>query len=100
MRLVEIKKHLGVLAGHSRKFVQPEGGHGSGEWTVNFRKLIRSLKETELDKFIYQTFGRIGLRISQILRQKGKLDERGIQGLGLMKIKDVKSKLIEMQLAG
>jgi DNA-directed RNA polymerase III subunit RPC3 len=99
-RLIELKRHLGVLAVHSRKFVTQEGGHGSGDWSVPFRKLIKSLKEAELDKIIYQMFGRLGLRISQILRQKGKLEERGIQGMGLMKIKDVKSKLIEMQLAG
>ena len=99
-RMVEVRKHLGLLSEHSRNFIRPLGGRGSGEWTVSFRSLIESLREAELDTIIYQSFGRVGLRIGQILRQKGKLEERRIQGLGLLRAKDVKSTLIEMQLAG
>lgn len=99
-RMIEVRNHLGLLAEHSRKFIRQLGGRGSGEWTVSFRSLLESMREAELDTIIYQTFGRVGLRIAQILRQKGKLEERRIQGLGLLRAKDVKSTLIEMQLAG
>jgi DNA-directed RNA polymerase III subunit RPC3 len=92
-KMVQIKKHLLLLTEHSRRFVRLCGGHGMGEWTVDFQGLVEYLKEIELDTIISQNFGIVGKRIAQILRHKGKLDEKQIQKFGLLKQKDVRTSL-------
>jgi DNA-directed RNA polymerase III subunit RPC3 len=99
-KMVYIKKHLLLLMEHSCHFVRLCGGRGLGEWTVDFSGLVEYLKETEIDTVISQRFGIIGKRIAQILRHKGKLDEKQIQKFGLLKQKDVRTKLVEMQMVG
>lgn len=99
-RITQTNRHLLLLAEHSKSLVVRCGSAGGGEWTVDFAKIVQYLKETQLDTFVLQSFGEKGRRISRILRQKGKLDEKQIQKFGLLKQKDVRTKLIEMQMAG
>lgn len=97
-RQAQILAHLQLLAEH--EFITRLGSSGLGEWTVDFEKLNERMRETHLDNIIEQTFGKIGHRLGRLLRQKGKLDEKHLPGLGLLKQKDVRTKLVEMQMAG
>lgn len=96
----DIKNHLLLLADYSPHFVRKCGSRGLGEWTVDFDELVSYMQETEVDDIIFETFGRLGCRIARILRQKGKLEEKQIQKFGLLKLKDVRTKLVEMQMSG
>jgi DNA-directed RNA polymerase III subunit RPC3 len=96
----DIKNHLLLLADYSPHFVRKCGSRGLGEWTVDFDDLVSYMQETELDDIIFETFGQLGCRIARILRQKGKLEEKQIQKFGLLKLKDVRTKLVEMQMSG
>ena len=58
------------------------------------------MKRKELDTLIEETFGRSGLRLVRILREKGKLDDKTLPNLALMKKADVHVKMTEMELAG
>lgn len=98
-RMYAVRNHLAILEEHARHYVKKSSG-GSGEWTVNFTQVLDSIRDSELDTFIHQSFGPIGKRIAQILRQKGKLEEKQIQKFGLLKLRDVRTKLVEMQMAG
>lgn len=61
---------------------------------------MEGLKQTEVDAVIEQSFGRHGLRLTRILRDKGKLDEKMLPSLALMKKQDVQGKMLAMQMAG
>lgn len=58
------------------------------------------LRQSELDAFIEQSFGRHGLRLTRILREKGKLDEKMLHTAALMRKSDVQGKMLAMQMAG
>lgn len=99
-RLEQVKKHLQVLAEDKHRLLRYHGAQGGGQWTVDFNELINAVRETELDNIIAQKFGKTGLRLTRILRQKGKLEDKQLPNLSLMKQKDIRTKLVEMQMAG
>lgn len=99
-RLDQMRQHLLLLAEGRHRFVRHCGTHGRGQWTVDFGQLMESLREVELDAYIEQSFGRHGLRLTRILREKGKLDEKMLPSAALMKKSDVQGKMLAMQMAG
>ncbi|KAM4060041.1 RNA polymerase III subunit RPC82 domain-containing protein [Hirsutella rhossiliensis] len=99
-RLDQMRQHLLLLAESRHRFVRHCGTNGRGQWTVDFGQLMESLREAELDAYIEQSFGRHGLRLTRILREKGKLDEKMLPSAALMKKSDVQGKMLAMQMAG
>jgi DNA-directed RNA polymerase III subunit RPC3 len=96
-RIDQMRQHLLLLAESKMQFVR----HcGKGQWTVDFEALIQRLREAELDVVIERTSGRHGLRLVRMLRQKGKLDEKTLHSIALLKKSDVQNKMLEMQIAG
>ncbi|OAA51485.1 DNA-directed RNA polymerase III subunit rpc3 [Metarhizium rileyi] len=99
-RLDQMRQHLLLLAESKHRFVRHCGTQGRGQWTVDFDMLMDRLRESELDAYIEQSFGRHGLRLTRILREKGKLDEKMLPSAALMKKGDVQGKMLAMQMAG
>ncbi|PHH74224.1 hypothetical protein CDD80_3225 [Ophiocordyceps camponoti-rufipedis] len=99
-RLDQMRQHLLLLAESKHRFVRYCGTAGRGQWTVDFGQLMERLRESELDAYIEQSFGRHGLRLTRILRDKGKLDEKMLPSTALMKKSDVQGKMLAMQMAG
>ncbi|KAK7415844.1 RNA polymerase III subunit C82 [Neonectria punicea] len=99
-RLNQMRQHLLLLAESKLQFIRHCGTFGRGQWTVDFALLMDRLRETELDAMIEQTHGRHGLRLTRILREKGKLDEKMLPSAALMKKGDVQGKMLAMQMAG
>ncbi|TDZ34736.1 DNA-directed RNA polymerase III subunit RPC3 [Colletotrichum spinosum] len=99
-RLDQLRQHLLLLAESRQGFLRHCGSQGRGQWTVDFKPLIDGLKETEMDAVIEQSFGRHGLRLTRILRDKGKLDEKMLPSTALMKKQDIQGKMLAMQMAG
>lgn len=99
-RLDQMRQHLLLLKESSHRFVRHCGTVGHGQWTVDFGQLMHQLREKELDAVIEQSFGRQGLRLTRILREKGKLDEKMLHTSALMKKGDVQGKMLAMQMAG
>ncbi|KAL2147966.1 hypothetical protein VTI28DRAFT_21 [Corynascus sepedonium] len=92
-----LRQHLLILAESTQRFVR----HcGSNEWTVDFIPVMDSLREAELDSVIERTCGRQGLRLVRILRAKGKLDEKALPNVALMRKPELQQKMLEMQTAG
>ena len=96
----QLRRHLLMLAESQHGFVRLCGTAGRGQWTVDFEPLLSQLRETELDAYIEQSYGRHGLRLTRILRQKGKLDEKMLPSAALMKKSDVQEKMLAMQMGG
>ncbi|KAI1128004.1 RNA polymerase III subunit RPC82 [Nemania abortiva] len=93
----QMRQHLLILAEAKQQFVR----HcGQNEWTVDFGPLIRQLRYAELDTMIEDNFGRHGLRLTRILREKGKLDDKTLPAMALMRKPDVHVKMAEMEMAG
>jgi DNA-directed RNA polymerase III subunit RPC3 len=99
-RLDQMRQHLLLLSESRHRFVRHCGTQGRGQWTVDFDLLMDRLREIELDAYIEQSFGRHGLRLTRILREKGKLDEKMLPSAALMKKSDVQGKMLAMQMAG
>ncbi|TGJ79425.1 hypothetical protein E0Z10_g9337 [Xylaria hypoxylon] len=93
----QMRQHLLILAEAKQQFVR----HcGQNEWTVDFGPLIQQLRYVELDTMIEDNFGRQGLRLTRILREKGKLDDKTLPAMALMRKPDVHVKMAEMEMAG
>lgn len=96
-RVDQMRQHLLLLSESKLQFVR----HcARGQWTVDFEPLIQRLREAELDIVIERTAGRQGLRLVRILREKGKLDEKTLPSIALIKKPDVQNKMLEMKMAG
>lgn len=104
-RLNDIRKHMQLLEDkaprdHATKFVTCISSDSRGEYAVDFKALMDSVRKKEMDATIHQHFGKTGLRLSQIMRQRGKLDEKVLANSALMKTKDARTKLAQMQRLG
>lgn len=99
-RIQQMRQHLLLLAETSQQFLRHCGTRDQGEWTIDFERLMAKLRLRELDTLIEDRFGREGLRLVKILRAKGKLDDKTLPTLALMKKGDVHIKMAEMELAG
>ncbi|KAK3303993.1 RNA polymerase III subunit RPC82-domain-containing protein [Chaetomium strumarium] len=96
-RPTQLRQHLLLLTESTQRFVR----HcGPNEWTVDFPPLMNALREVELDSVIERTSGRQGLRLVRILRAKGKLDEKALPNVALMRKSELQQKMLEMQTAG
>ena len=96
-RPTQLRQHLLLLSESTQRFVR----HcGPNEWTVDFVPLMNALREVELDSVIERTCGRQGLRLVRILRAKGKLDEKALPNVALMRKPELQQKMLEMQTAG
>ncbi|KAI0518476.1 RNA polymerase III subunit RPC82 [Xylaria bambusicola] len=96
-QIYQMRQHLLILAEAKQQFVR-HCGHN--EWTVDFGPLIQQLRYVELDTMIEDNFGRQGLRLTRILREKGKLDDKTLPAMALMRKPDVHVKMAEMEMAG
>ncbi|KAI1278546.1 RNA polymerase III subunit RPC82 [Xylaria sp. FL0933] len=93
----QMRQHLLILAEAKQQFVR----HcGQNEWTVDFGPIVQQLRNVELDTLIEDSFGRQGLRLTRILREKGKLDDKTLPAMALMRKPDVHVKMAEMEMAG
>lgn len=100
LRLTYLKRHLQLLAEDSCQFIRKCGNAGFNEWTVDFEPLVEHLRESELDTILLENFGQGGHRLVRMLRRLGKLEEKALPNLALMKQKDIRTKMAEMQMAG
>lgn len=99
-RIDQMRQHLLLLSEGKTRFLRHCGSQGRGQWTVDFSLLMDKLREGEMDAVIGESHGRHGLRITRILREKGKLDEKTLPLAALMKKSDVQGKMLAMQMAG
>ncbi|KAK0114398.1 RNA polymerase III subunit C82 [Cadophora gregata] len=99
-RMQQVKNHLQLLESDDCRFLRKCGNSGQGEWTVDFERIMEHVQQSELDTMLLENFGTFGHRLARMLRKLGKLDEKQLPNLALMKQKDVRTKLAEMQMAG
>lgn len=99
-RYTLIEEHLKLLEEHPKSFCRRVGGGGRGEWKVSFPSLTDTLIHAEIDSTVLARFGRIAARIIRLLRDRGRLEEKQVAAFAMMRIKDVRAILTELQYAG
>ena len=99
-RMSMIEAHLSLLEEHTKGFCQRARAHNSNEWKVNFSSLTSTLIDAELDNTIKDRYGHIALRICRLLRDKGRLDEKLVASSAMMRVKDVRAILTQLQFQG
>lgn len=95
-RMEQVKQHLLLLATDKRHFLTPS----RNAWTVEFELFGEHLRDQEVDNVVFAKFQEKGARLVRVLREKGKLDEKQICKFTLIKQGDVRTLLVEMQMAG
>jgi DNA-directed RNA polymerase III subunit RPC3 len=96
----QVRKHIELLQSDDCSFVHKSALNGGGGYSVDFKKLVHYLQEIEMDQILLDMFGEKGLRMIRILKKYGKVDEKALEKTALIKQKDVRTKLAEMQMAG
>ena len=99
-RLGLVEQHLSLLAEHPKGFCNRVGNRSSGEWRVNFPALTNTLIQAELDTTSTARYGRIATRIVRMLRDKGRLEEKQLAPTAMMRVKDVRALLTDLQSHG
>lgn len=99
-RLTLVEEHLKLLEEHQKGFCKRAGGAGRGEWRVHFSTLTDLLVQTTIDSTILTRFGKVHALLVRMLRDKGRLAEKEIGACTMMRAKDVRSILTELQYAG
>ena len=98
--LHELETHLRLLTEHEFAFLERLSTRGNGEYTAPFSTLTSTLRDLETEANIANFHGTVAARMIRLLKQKGKLDEKQICTLALLKVKDVRSVLDNMHEAG
>lgn len=93
-------RHLQMLANDPHEFVKQRGGRGQGQWEVDFKSLAGDLIQFELEALFTARFGATATRVVRILHEKGKLDEKQVATLGLIRTRELRALLTAMQEAG
>lgn len=92
-----IDQQLAILAEGPFPFLEQDA---SGSWLVNKQKLGDLLREEELMRLMGERVDPPALRIVRMLSDKGKLDEKTLQELGLLGAKDLRQCLSQLQVMG
>jgi len=99
-RMKLIKQHLQLLAEDSYKFLRSEGNRGMGEWSVNYNELGKVMRDIELEKIVEERFEDVGTRLLRIIKDKGKLDEKQIATIALIKQNQIRATLSALHECG
>ncbi|TKA77390.1 hypothetical protein B0A55_03230 [Friedmanniomyces simplex] len=100
-RVKMIEAHLLLLEEHPKAFCKrARPGSTSTEWGVDFETLTDALMQAELDTTIVAKYGSTHLRVVRLLRERGKLEEKQVASFAMMRVKDVRAVLTELQFHG
>ena len=72
----------------------------SGDWTIDVNDAEQRLRDDEIMKMIKRRFGPMSLRIIRILIDRGKVDEKALQEIGLVNAKDLRRCLAQLHMHG
>lgn len=98
-RMTDVNQHLSLLSQPPYNLTGSNNTEGI-KWYIPFRGLARKLRHLELERMIESRYGDVALRVIRVLQAKGKLDEKRLQEISLLPMKDVRQTLATMQKGG
>ena len=99
-RTALLKSHLALLENDPCGFLKSAGVDKASAWSVNYEVLSKYMQDHELDTMIHENYGETGHRLVRMMRKVGKLEERMIPNIAMVKQSEIRTKLAEMQMAG
>ncbi|KAL9124318.1 MAG: hypothetical protein Q9217_006344 [Psora testacea] len=99
---VKVRSHLLSLAQHPMGFLKhiPRNSSSSERWSINFRNLIDKTISQTINQIIASRYGILSVRLANILAERGKLDEKTLCSLCLVREKEMRTRLTTMHKAG
>ena len=94
----DLEDGLRVLSEGPYPFLQCN--ENTNQWVVNKYSMSSWLRERELLRLMASTVSSIGLRLIRMMIDKGKLDEKLLQEVGLLAAKGMRQALAELQSKG
>ena len=97
-----IRSHLLLLAQHPLGFLKrgPRQFGALETWTINFNKLIKNVQGQAITQTLSTRYDTQSVRLASLLAERGKLDDKTLSSLCLIKEKEMRTKLFTMQKAG
>lgn len=95
-----LEEHLKILAEHPKGFCRRVGGAGRGEWKVDFPALTDKLIASEIDQTVQARLSKVHALVVRMLRDVGRLDDKAIAARLMMRVKDVRAILTQLQFNG
>ena len=97
-----LRDHLLLLARHPFKFLRhiKQISNHPESWTVPFPSLVESLQHYTVMQTITARHGQAAARITRILAEKGKVDEKNLWTLSLINQKTMRSYISTLHKAG
>jgi DNA-directed RNA polymerase III subunit RPC3 len=95
-----IEEHLKILAEHPKGFCRRVGGAGRGEWKADFPALTEKLIASEIDQTVQARLSKVHVLVVRMLREVGRLEDKVIAARLMMRVKDVRALLTQLQFAG
>jgi RNA polymerase III subunit RPC82/TFIIE alpha subunit len=92
-----IEQQLQILSEEESPFISH---NASGKWIIDVQSFRHRLLKAELFHYIRNRFGLTALRIIRILADKGKVDEKWLQEIGLLSAKDLRQSLANLHSNG
>lgn len=97
-RLYSVGMHLNILAEHKKRFVKRSADAKVSR--VDITALIDELVQDEVDTMICNRYSNIETRIVRCLRERGKLEEKSVQSMTMMRLMPLRMHLTFLQFAG
>lgn len=97
-RLSLVGMHLNILAEHPKRFIKRSWDSKSSR--IDIAALNSKLVREEVDTMIGNRYSNIETRIVRCLREKGKLEEKQLQAMTMMRQQPLRIHLTFLQFAG
>ena len=97
-----VRDHLLLLAKHPYPFLYhiPETSVLPERWTIHYRPLMKSIIHHVLLQIITTRYGQPAARLTRLLSERGKVDEKTLCSLSLLNQKSMRSYLTTLHKAG
>ncbi|EPY52147.1 DNA-directed RNA polymerase III complex subunit Rpc82 [Schizosaccharomyces cryophilus OY26] len=95
-----LAQHLELLADSSLKFITRVGNRGMGEWKIDFVYLTNMLRSVEFENILDEKLGDRATRLLRIIKDKGKIEEKQLANIALLRQKDLRTVLQSMAEMG
>lgn len=97
---INVEDHLAILSESHFSFIQND--RGTNMWSIDQNQMSLFLRDKEMLRIVEDDYVKHGpsLRILRMLSEKGKLDEKSLQEIGLLGAKDLRKTLGYLQAVG
>lgn len=97
-RLALVSMHLNILAEHTKHFIRRTPDKKASH--IDIAALTARLVQDEVDTMIGNRYSTIETRIVRCLRERGKLEEKSVQTMCMMRLMPLRMHLTFLQFAG